>query len=259
MSDLTRIEAFCRWLENTTSTASHPWTFGAVLRNGDFPNRWDSNFLRVERPLGEATARELIAEADRHLADARHREILVTDDDDGARVANGFAEADWEVDHLVYLALAREPDTAPTADVRELSFDDVRPFLVEVNTRSHGGTPEEAARMLADFGRVLVVRAGARFFGVRIDGRLAGACELYVHEGAAQIESVDTLEEFRGRGLARSFVTRAADEGRAAGADLVFLVADDADWPKHLYGKLGFDPVGGFWQFTKPPQGESYR
>jgi hypothetical protein len=54
-------------------------------------------------------------------------------------------------------------------------------------------------------------------------------------------------------------VGRAAQEGRDGGADLVFLIADDADWPKQLYAKLGFDPLGRYWQFTRPPAGESYR
>ena len=42
-------------------------------------------------------------------------------------------------------------------------------------------------------------------------------------------------------------------------ANLVFLIADTADWPQQLYGKLGFDPVGTYRQFTKPPPGETYR
>ena len=41
------------------------------------------------------------------------------------------------------------------------------------------------------------------------------------------------------------------------GADLVFLVADDRDWPKQLYSKLGFDPVGRFWQFTRHPPADA--
>jgi hypothetical protein len=36
-------------------------------------------------------------------------------------------------------------------------------------------------------------------------------------------------------------------------------MADDADWPKQLYAKLGFDPVGHVRQFRKPPPGETYR
>ncbi|MGZ8571831.1 MAG: GNAT family N-acetyltransferase, partial [Actinomycetota bacterium] len=66
---------------------------------------------------------------------------------------------------------------------------------------------------------------------------------------------VNTLEEARGRGLARAVVLAAADEARGQGADPVFLIADAADWPKELYGKLGFDPAGAFWQFTRVPTG----
>ena len=65
-----------------------------------------------------------------------------------------------------------------------------------------------------------------------------------MHEGVAEIDNVHTLERFRGRGVARAVVGRAVQEASSiAGADLVFLIADDADWPKELYAKLGFDPV----------------
>ena len=74
----------------------------------------------------------------------------------------------------------------------------------------------------------------------------------------AQIESVDTLEAYRNRGVARAFLAAAITAARDA-ADLVFLIADAADWPQQLYGKLGFDPVGTFRQFTKPPPGETDR
>jgi N-acetylglutamate synthase-like GNAT family acetyltransferase len=115
--------------------------------------------------------------------------------------------------------------------------------MIETNLVSHGGMERGSAEMLADFATVLVERVGARFFGAWIEGELAGCCELYVHDGVAQIENVDTLERFRNRGGARAFLAAATDAARDAGADLVFLMADDADWPKQLYAKLGFDPM----------------
>jgi hypothetical protein len=45
-------------------------------------------------------------------------------------------------------------------------------------------------------------------------------------------------------------VIRAAEEARLAGAEFVFLVADDDDWPKELYRRLGFDPLAPYWQFV---------
>src|SRR5262249_8943793 len=110
------------------------------------------------------------------------------------------------------------------------------------------------AEMLADFEDVLARRVGARFFAAWVDGELAGCCDLYEHDGVAQIENVDTLERFRNRGVARAFLAAAVDAARAS-ADLIFLFADDADWPKEVYGKLGVDPVGFFQQFTKTPPG----
>ena len=80
-----------------------------------------------------------------------------------------------------------------------------------------------------------------------------------MHDGVAELDNVHTLKTYRGRGIARAVVGHAIRQAGDAGADLVFLIADDADWPKDLYAKLGFDPEGRFWRSTKPPEGESYR
>jgi len=48
-------------------------------------------------------------------------------------------------------------------------------------------------------------------------------------------------------------VLAAIAEGRRSGAEFVFLVADAHDWPKELYGKLGFDVVGHYTKFFAPP------
>jgi hypothetical protein len=47
-------------------------------------------------------------------------------------------------------------------------------------------------------------------------------------------------------------VQRAADDARTGGAETVFLHALDDDWPKELYAKLGFDPIGYVWSFVQP-------
>ena len=75
--------------------------------------------------------------------------------------------------------------------------------------------------------------------------------ELYSHNGVGQVEDVVTLEPYRGRGLARALVLRAAAESRAVGNDLTFLVADADDWPQRLYERLGFETVGRYSRFLK--------
>jgi GNAT superfamily N-acetyltransferase len=259
VDDLARIRAFTHRLEETTSTRTAPWRFGTALFNDRFPRRWDSNFLRVERPVGPTTAAELAAEADEILAALGHREFVFEDDAEGARLSAAFVGLGYAADRLVDLVLRRGPDREPPdLEVREVDHATVRPLKVETNLVSHGGMSREDAEMLASFGDVLVDRVGARFFAAWVDGELAGCCDLYEHEGVAQIENVDTLERFRGRGAARGFLA-AAIEAAGSSADLIFLFADDADWPKQLYAKIGFDPVGYFRQFTKPPAGSTYR
>jgi ribosomal protein S18 acetylase RimI-like enzyme len=83
--------------------------------------------------------------------------------------------------------------------------------------------------------------------------RVASLCELYIGDGVGQIEDVSTFEEDRGRGYARAVVLAAVRAAREAGCDLVFLGADETDWPKHLYAKLGFDAVERRWSFLKRP------
>jgi ribosomal protein S18 acetylase RimI-like enzyme len=257
--DLSRIEAFSRRIEERTSTRTEPWRFGTAYFNDDFLDRWDSNFARVERSVGDATATDLAAEVDGLLGGLRHREIVAQADAEGARLAAGFGELGWEVDHLLYMVLRGPADREPAASAEEIPFDDARPLIVEVNRRGHGGMSEEQATMLADFRRVLVREAEARFFGAHVGGKLAGWCEMFRLGMVAQIEDVNTLEEHRGRGLARAFVTLAAQAAVDAGADLVFLCTDESGWVKGFYRTLGFDPAGHFWQFTRVPEGETYR
>jgi GNAT superfamily N-acetyltransferase len=250
---LARIRDFVRWFEDSTSSRTVPSRFGTALYHDAYPHRWDSNFLRVEVPLAGVAAAELAGETDRLFARLEHREIVVRDPA-GERLALSFAEMGWAVDRLVEMVLRRPPDRLPDTDaVSEVSLDDVRSIQMDVNRSGHGGMSEPVAAMLVDFRRVLVDVVGARFFLARVDGTPAAYCELYVRETVAQIEDVNTLERFRGRGLARAVVWAAVEQARRAGADVMFLVADDRDWPKHLYAKLGFEPMGAYWQFTRHP------
>jgi ribosomal protein S18 acetylase RimI-like enzyme len=84
----------------------------------------------------------------------------------------------------------------------------------------------------------------ARFFAVSTDGAIASYGDLYIDGDIAQVEDVATMPEQRGRGYASAVVLRAVEEARAAGAELIFLVADAEDWPKDLYRRLGFDEIG---------------
>jgi ribosomal protein S18 acetylase RimI-like enzyme len=118
--------------------------------------------------------------------------------------------------------------------------------------REPWATSEEVVQRLADFRNELEQRAGARFFCARADGEIVSLCELYLDGDVAQIEDVNTLEEFRDQGLGRAVVQAAIDTAVSADARLVFIHALEDDWPKDLYSKLGFDAIGHVWSFVRP-------
>jgi GNAT superfamily N-acetyltransferase len=91
-----------------------------------------------------------------------------------------------------------------------------------------------------------------RHFGIAGDeGNLAAITKLRSDGRTAQVEDVYTAPEARGRGFASTLVLHALSLARQEGHDFVFIGADDCDWPKHLYARLGFEPIGRRWAFHK--------
>lgn len=253
--DFARAVAFERLLQDRTSTRIEPIPWGKALFNDDIPERYFSNFIRVEWPLAGVPVEALVEETNRKLAGFAHRQIQVDHDEDGERIALALAGLGYTGEHSALMALRRTPDRpAEDADgVKEIEFANARSFLVEVYRRELSGTAAEVVEKFADHRRVVQRAVNGRFFAQTIDGRLAGLCELYLADGVAQVEHVDTLEEFRGRGVARNVVLRAVEEAGASGADLTIICADVGDWPIELYRRFGFDEIGRIWAFTKPP------
>ncbi|MGH2635070.1 MAG: GNAT family N-acetyltransferase [Actinomycetota bacterium] len=253
-----RIHAFERELERRCASRTQPTTFGTAFLNPDFPLRYDSNFVWVDRRLDGVDADSLAADADRILGELgfAHRKVTVDDDAQGRRLARAFLDLGWSAERLVIMARQREAEARPAADVagvRELGFDEARPALEEVQRRQPDVEDDETLRQLTEIRAVLEREAGASFFVAESAGRPASVCELYAIDGVAQIEDVNTLDEFRGRGLGSAVVLAAARSARARGCDVVFLIADDADWPKELYERLGFDAVSRRWSFVSSP------
>jgi GNAT superfamily N-acetyltransferase len=253
--DLARILAFRRALELRLCTRTEAFAYGTAYFNTDFPHYWDGNFLWAEGALDGVTADALASEGERVLGGAglAHREVFTYEDPAGERLAPRFVELGWKPDHSVTMVLRRNTDRPAAAKVREVGSEEARPLIAEVIGRLPNSSSDEENDEMVGVRRMLEERIDARFFVAEAGGQLASICELYMFEGVAQVESVDTLEEFRGRGLARAVVSAAVDEARSRGCDLIFIQADVDDWPQELYRKLGFDPVARDWIFRRPP------
>jgi GNAT superfamily N-acetyltransferase len=251
--DLRRTIAFERWLGEVTADRVVPTAHGHACTHPGFPRRYDSNYLWIEDPAPGLEAATLDAEVAEALPSFEHREITVNEDAAGSRMAPGFADLGYEATRLVVMAARRDADLEPAVPVADVSFEGGRPLFEEGMRREPSVDGEELMHSLVGWRRRLEDVVGARFFVGRVDGADAGACELYRHEGVAMIEDVFTLEEFRGRGVARAVVLAAVSAARAGGDDLVFLHAVSDSWPRTLYTKLGFDPIGHVWSFLRSP------
>jgi ribosomal protein S18 acetylase RimI-like enzyme len=245
--------AFEREMLRRSSTSVEPFAFGSVYLNADLPHRWSSNLLWVDPDARPPSAPALAAQVDEILGGVglAHRKVIANGEP-GRALAAGFLDLGWTVHALVVMALEREADRSPSMAVERVGFAQARPLVEAISRRMEPVEDEPTLQELVGHKAVMERVAGATFFVARVDGVPAGMCELYIHDGVAQIEDVNTLEEFRGRGVARSVVLAAADAARAEGASLVFLLADDDDWPKGLYARLGFDPIGSEWEYVRP-------
>jgi ribosomal protein S18 acetylase RimI-like enzyme len=233
-------------------TREEPFRFGTALFTPELPLRHDSNLLYADTLPDDVDADEVAREADavQGAAGLGHRVVLVPDES-AARLADGFRALGWDAHPYVVMALRRPPERpVDTSRVVEVDEARLRPFR-EAFTRTYPWGSPEVARQLAEAKRL--IRGTTRFFAVIEDGEVVACTDLYLDGGDAEIEDVATLPAHRGRGFASALVVRACEEARRARADLVFLVADDQDWPKELYRRLGFDELGRYWKFSRSP------
>ena len=246
---LERVQSFLRAGLVKLADAPRPIPGGVVLSTPSLSAVWPVNQLRVSGSIGFDA---LVALADEQLAGFDYRHIVIEDQRSGAALEGEFASAGWRVEREVLMALTGAPDRAPEMGV---VGDTGEEEMLEVMARWHAeGWPTTADELaqLVEFGRREARAHGDRLLGVRSsDGRLVAITKLRSHEGMAQIEDVYTVPEARGRGYARALVSRASELARDGGNDLIFIEADDNDWPKELYARLGFEPLGRMWQFHR--------
>ena len=223
---------------------SEPSPVGTAVYLDELPRRLDANFLRVER--GEPA--EIQAEAER----LDRRMLFMPDLELGERLVPYFEERGWRVNRVTVMAQLREPERdADPALVEEVAEEDLRPPRKRLNAGQPWGRPEVMAELFA--GKHLIGSLmEARFFAVRIAGEVVSYTDLYQDGPEAQVEDVGTLAEHRGRGYATAVVLAAIGAARERGAEFVFLVADREDWPKELYGQLGFDELGYYVKLVHP-------
>jgi len=245
---MNRIDDFRRWLQRAAADRTIELRGGTGIVTDSAPDVYDANYLSVESAAFGAG--DLVVAAEAALEASHHCRVIVEDGAPG--LADDFAQLGFDrVTHLV-LAHTAEPDRRVDASaVRDVGLERLTTLRTEATLREPWGDAELAAQ-LNEAKRLVAAAVPTRFFAAFVDGSIAGWCELRRRAGVAQIEDVEVLEEFRGRGLGRAIVQHALDEGLRAG-DLVYLEALADDWPRELYAKLGFTVVGRRDVYTRLP------
>jgi ribosomal protein S18 acetylase RimI-like enzyme len=226
---------------------SAPHALGEAFFHDELPRVWMLNQLSMD---AETDVDGLIGALDDLYSHLPHRRAFVERPEVGDRLAPGMRAAGWLAERDVFMVLRRDRDRGAHAGLaREVDEATIRAVEAQTIAEEPHGEPAIVEQLLAS--RAAFGRAGrARYFVAASEGVDGCHATLYTDGVVAQIEDVGTVKALRGRGLARAACSAAIDA--AAGHDLVFIVADDDDWPKDLYVKLGFEAVGRPWAFTRP-------
>lgn len=238
-----RARAFDRSLAERRAPILLPLTTGAGVgcRDPRVPASYEHNAVWLD---GSPSVATIEAAGDEVLGDATHRRVVLDvppPDDLG-----------WEVDEERLLVLG------PEVDVPVVLPDGVEvvPVTVEVMGRFWGpawrrdiaGIPDASVDDLVR--REAFADAHLRLVDLAVlgaDGVPVAGTQLRIDGATAAVEAVNCHPDHRGRGLATALVTTAIARARAAGCDLVWLLAYADDWPRRWYERLGFVDVGARW------------
>jgi GNAT superfamily N-acetyltransferase len=189
---------------------------------------------------------QLIEFTEEALAGLAHRRIDFEPAEAGDALRAGFEDRGWEADRVLWMRYgADRPPPAPEVVVEEVPYDAVR----DLRLAWHREDPDrEHVDLLLSHAREVSLARGARVFTAVVAASPAAFAQLERHGAAAEIVEIFVDTQHRGQGLGTA-VTRAAIT--AADVEDLWLCADDEDWPKRFYVRVGFRPVSTILQFLR--------
>jgi len=234
-----------------------------VVRSPHNPGHWWGNFLLLpDPPAAEHTDRWLARFAD-EFPDADHI-ALGFDGVDGtpdalaAFVSRGLCVERQAV--MTASSVHEPPRPNQAAEYRTLASDTDWEQLVElriscIDEGLDSQTFREFAVAKVATVRRIVERGHGAWFGAFEEGRLVSGMGLFrAGVGIARFQSVETLPEARGRGLAGTLVHHAGEYGFSRlGARKLVMVADPDYVAIRVYRSVGFTETETQLQAEKPP------
>jgi ribosomal protein S18 acetylase RimI-like enzyme len=237
-------------IQDRCAEHTQPFEWGTALFRLDMPRVHDQNLLRMERGFGDVSARELAAEADRvqRPAGLSHRKVVVPDAAAGQELWDEFAELSWRRARHVTMAHRGDAPREPRPPVQETRSAALRDARVKAFEEDLGSV---AAGQVAQSLELIASVVPARAFAVVLDGEPVSWAMLYEENGIGEIDDVVTATVHRRRGYGRAVVEAATRASLASGNRITFLIADDEDWPKEMYARLGYEPIDMRFEYTR--------
>jgi GNAT superfamily N-acetyltransferase len=210
---------------------------------------WSANHLRVETPDPPAAAG--LDEAAGGLFDALgFRMITVLDEPAGRLLSEPLAALGYAAAHELLMIGGPQTASAERSDaVVDVTHEDLEASRQAAQVEQ--GRDAQIGRQLATRDALIGTVVDVRRLAILIDGEVAARCQIHSGGGVAQIENLYITPAHRGRGLSRVLAESAVYEARAAGAELLFGIADAADWPQAFYRRLGFTDAGLLPRFLR--------
>ena len=245
-----RAIAFLRAIEDACAERILSAPGGCAILDSRHPRLWDANHLRVEAS-DTPDAVTLDAAARLHFDALGFQMISVLDEAVGRELTGPLEALGYRAIHGLLMVLDGEPGhSSREVTIAEVSREElVSSRVAGAIERGLGGV--EIGDQLVSRDALVGGAVEERCFAVQRGRELAARCQLYSQGAVAQIENVYTAAAYRRRGFSRALVTLAAHEARAAGATLVFLVADAAGWTPAFHRSAGFAGAGLLPRFVR--------
>jgi GNAT superfamily N-acetyltransferase len=240
-----RARAWHHAAQSAVCDVIEPWEHGTVVRASRYPSYFDCNAVRVERDsrLGVAALESFAEEA---LAGLAHRRLDFELAAQAEPLRARFERNGWLATRLLWMRHETAPARVARVQVEEVPYDAVKDLRVIWHQEDF---PDQDTSGFFDQAREVARMRGARVLAIHNRG-LPVAFTQFVRGGtAAEITHVYVHPRHRGGGRGDA-ITRAAIDAAGDAEDL-WICADDEDWPKEMYARLGFRPVWRSMQFTR--------
>jgi predicted GNAT family acetyltransferase len=174
--------------------------------------------------------------------------VVIPDAEAGQLLWDDFAALSWRRARHVAMVHRGATQSESRHPVREVESRHLRGARVRAFEEDLGSVASEQVAMSLELIASVVT---SRAFTVEVDGEPVSWAVLYEETGIGEIDDVVTAGEHRRRGYGRAVVEAATRASLDSGNEITFLIADDEDWPKEMYARMGYETVDTRYEYTR--------